>query len=181
MARRLARGFDGPVGVVSEFDLRTLVREVAAQSVTADPPSIAKQVLARIDPRDFQSALEQALPTIVQHTISRGRSAVGAEPAADQTATGTQVRHVGGGWKRRAIGEWWRRQLDKEFAVGPAKDDWKLLRDCTATDLDYAAGIREAHARSNALAAERMRQLAADLRTSGSETVGDLAARGAAA
>lgn len=168
---------------VSEFDLRALVREVAAQSTTADPPSIAKQVLDRIDRRHSRVALEQALPTIVQHVISRGRSAVGAEPAAGQLLGDTQKITAGGGRSAKVAGirDWWRRQLDTQVAVGPERTDWKFLRDCTATDLDYAAGIREHLARSNALAAERMRKLAEDLRATGVETVADLAVRGAAA
>lgn len=169
--------------MVSGFDLRALVREVAAASTTADPPSIAKQVLDRIDRRHSREALEQALPTIVQHVISRGRNAAGADPAADHPKDATQGRIVGGGHSAKVAGirEWWRRQLNTMVAVGPAPDDWKRLRDCTATDLDFAAEIREHLARSNAAAAERMRDLAADLRRTGAATVADLAERSAAA
>lgn len=165
------------------FNLNALVREVAARSTTADPPSIAKQVLDRIERRNSRVALEQALPTIVQHVISRGRSAVDAEPTTGQGRFVNQRTNVGGGRSAKvaAIREWWRAQLNTPLAVGPARSDWKFLRDCTATDLDYAAGLREELARSNALAAERMRKLAEDLRAAGVETVADLAARGAAA
>jgi hypothetical protein len=138
--------------MIDGFDLRALVREVCSTSTIADPATIAKEVARRIGRNQQATALDQALPVVVQHVISRGRSAVIPQQRAAPTSNRSR--------KVASIRETWRRMLRDRIAVGPAVSDWKFLGDCNADDLAYAAAIREDHARRNAARAEQLRQLA---------------------
>lgn len=159
---------------MSEFNLRALIREVCDSSTIADPATLAKEVGKRIGRNQQREALEQALPTLVQHVISRSRSGATDTPGGQATvdihgssAAGGQSRKVA------SIRETWRRMLRDRVAVADG-GAWKFLGDCTSADLAYAATIREEHARSNAAAAERFRCLAERLDEHGVETVADL-------
>lgn len=165
-----------------EFDLRSLVREVADTSMIADPATLAKEVARRVRNADLRVALEQALPTVVQHVLSRrtplivpgGQVEVEAHMgnAAGASSSGASApirsRKVSG------IREMWRRALNERLNVGPEPTAWKFLRDCDAADLAYAATLREQHARRNAERAAQLRKLAALLETHGVKTVGQL-------
>lgn len=161
---------------MNNFDLRALIREVADTSAATDPATLAKEVGWRIG-RNYQGeALEQALPTVVQHVISRSRgnlSVPGGHVIAD-----THVMRAAGAPNRSrkvaGIREAWRRMLRYRVNIGPDASDWKFLADCTAVDLDYAARLREDHARRNAERAAQLRHLAELLAEHGVATVGEL-------
>jgi hypothetical protein len=160
--------------VSDEFDLRALVREVCDSHPSPDPTMLAKEVNQRIGEDDRDVALEQALMTVVMHTVSRSRHS--ASPGG-QWAPETQMRFAAGGFpshKVASIREAWRRVLHDRISVGPEPDAWKFLGDCTVADLSYAAALREEHARRTAARAAQYRRLAALLTEHGVTTVGQL-------
>lgn len=158
------------------FHLRSLVRNVATASDSADPDVVAQEVLAEISAAEMKSALEQAMPIVVQAVLSRSRGPIlvpGAAQGASVThsRSGTveyQTRNV------RRIREAWQRQLKERLRVGPR--DYKFFGDCTADDLDAAATLREAHARATQENAARLREIAALLGTHNVTTVRELPA-----
>jgi hypothetical protein len=150
------------------FDLRALIREVCDNSTMADPATLAKEVSRRIGRNQQREALDQALPLVVQHVVSRQRAGFVPERRTSDIATPSRSRKVA------AIRETWRRMLRDRIAIGPAASDWKFLGDCNADDLGYAAAIREDHARRNAARAEQLRNLAELLAEHGVATVAEL-------
>jgi hypothetical protein len=149
---------------MTDFDLRALVREVCDHSTVADPLMLAKEVNRRIKQADRDAALESALPLVVQNELGRLRM----RHHAPIPGTPQPSRKVAG------IREMWRRTLRDRINVGPDVSDWKFLADCTAEDLDYAAALREEHARRNAARAAQYRRLAELLNGHGVSTVGEL-------
>lgn len=155
-----------------DFDLRALVRDVCATSMIADPTMLAKEVNRRIKRTQRDAALEQSLRIFVQHFVSLNRNSSGV-----QSGNGDQRRvDAGGSTSRKVAGirDSWRRMLQDRISVGADSSDWKFLRDCTALDLDYAATLREDHARRNAARAKQLRELAELLTAHGVATVGQL-------
>lgn len=148
---------------MTDFDLRKLVREVCENSEVADPAQLAKEVNQRIKRQERDAALEAALPLFVRVELGQMRMSTHRVRPGPQSS-----RKVAG------IRETWRRMLRDRINVGPDVSDWKFLADCTATDLDYAASIREENARRNAARAEQYRQLAELLEEHGVATVGEL-------
>lgn len=149
------------------FDLRALIREVCDTSAMTDPATIAKEVRRRIGRNQQGDALDQALPLVVQHVISR-RQPIAVPEQRSVAPTSNRSRKV------MSIRENWRRMLRDRIAVGPDTSDWKFLGDCTADDLAYAAVIREEHARRNAARARQLRDLAGQLAEHGVTTVSEL-------
>lgn len=155
---------------IDGFDLRALIREVCDNSTMADPATLAKEVSRHIGRNQQREALEQALPTVVQHVVSRQRGGFVPEQRTSDNTNPSRSRKVA------AIRETWRRMLRDRIAIGPAVSDWKFLGDCNADDLAYAATIREDHARRNAARAEQLRNLAELLTEHGVATVAELPA-----
>ncbi len=154
---------------IDGFDLRALIREVCDNSTMADPATLAKEVSRRIGRNQQREALDQALPLVVQHVVSRQRGGfVPEQRGGGGNAAPSRSRKVA------AIRETWRRMLRDRIAIGPAVSDWKFLGDCNADDLAYAAAIREDHARRNAARAEQLRNLAELLTAHGVATVAEL-------
>jgi hypothetical protein len=155
---------------VSDFNLRALVRDVCATSTIPDPTMLAKEVNRRIRKADRDTALGQCLQIFVQHYVSLNRN------SPSQSTGDPHMSTAGGSTSRKVTGirDAWRRMLNDRIAVGSDPGAWKFLRDCTVTDLDYAASIREEHARRNADSAKRLRDLAELLTEHGATTVGAL-------
>lgn len=148
---------------MTDFDLRKLVHDVYATSDDPHPVILAKEVNRRIKRADRDAALEAALPLFVRNVLSQMRMASNRPIPATKP---NPSRKVAG------IREAWRRMLNDAINVGP--HEWKVLSKCTAPDLDYAAELREAHARWNAARAQQYRQLAELLTEHGVSTVGEL-------
>jgi hypothetical protein len=140
------------------FDLRALIREVCETCAAPDPVGVAKEVGARIEAGDQRDALDQALPTVVQHVISRSRGPLtcpGGQNSVD--AHGGGAAGAPTSRKVAAIRNIdWRKQLEARVSVGP--NDWKFFGDFTAADLDAGARLREDHARRNTAAALNLRR-----------------------
>lgn len=163
-----------------EFDLRALIREVCAGSSITDPATLAKEVGRRIGRSQERAAIDQALPTMLQHYISRNRGSINvpdghlAGDTQSGRAVGTPAPGIARSRKVAAIRETWRKMLGDRINIGPDLSDWKFLSDCTAVDLDYAAQLRENHARRNAARAVQLRSLAELLDQHQVTTVGEL-------
>ena len=158
---------------MSDFDLRALIREVADASAVADPGVLVAEVSARIGSRDRAAALDQCLRSVVIQTLSQMRmssNSPGGHPARDTHATAA----AGGSPSSKVAGirEYWRGVLRERISVGDG--EWKFLAECTETDLDFAAGLREDHAARTLAQAERLRRLGKLLVEHGADTVGDL-------
>jgi hypothetical protein len=158
---------------MTDFNLRALIRDVCDNSTIADPQMLAKEVNRRIKRGERDAALEQALPVLVQHTISLSRS----RTSPGHSGTDTQTSGAGGfnpSRKVARIRETWKRMLRDRINIGPELGDWKFLADCTAIDLSYAAAIREDHAKRNVTRAAQYRNLAELLTKHGVRTVAEL-------
>ena len=158
---------------MSDFDLRALIREVAAASTVADPSVLVAEVSARIAPGDRGAALDQCLRSVVVVMLSQMRMSL--RSTGGQNGGDTHARPAAGGspsHKGARIREHWRRALRETIYVSVA--EWKFLAECTVTDLDFAAGVRENNAAWNMVQAERLRRLGKLLAEHGADTVGDL-------
>lgn len=138
------------------LDLARLVREVCADSMTADPSALTKEVAARIKKIDRDAALEQALFAFVRQTISRHRFSFSNHSQCDSSAMPT----VGRSRKVAGIRQAWHNMLHARLSVGREATEWKFLADCTVIDLEYAAAIRDKQAEQNVANAVWLRQLA---------------------
>ncbi|RZT87557.1 hypothetical protein EV383_4482 [Pseudonocardia sediminis] len=160
--------------MTDEFNLRALIREVAESSTTPDPVQLADEVARRIGPKQRAEALAQALPIVVRNVVSLTRSPI--TPDGHTRSERHDRPAARGSSKVAGIRDTWRRMLRDRIAVGPDQSDWKFLGECTVSDLEYAATIREEHARQNAARAVQFRELAERMQRNGVGTVADLPA-----
>lgn len=146
------------------FDLGHVVKLVCEESTEADPNRLAELVLGSISPSNYYDALAEALPQVVRHHV------VSSRPTLDLPARSKKTPGVGVSWRK------WQCLLDARIAMGDRENgrDWKFLRDCTATDLVNAAGLRRRQAKRMEENAEALEKLATLLCEYGVETVGDL-------
>lgn len=154
------------------FNLQALIRDLCNTSSIADPRELAKEVNQRIPAVDRDTALEQALPVVVQTVLGQMRMTTATHSTSLDTVP-TPVSSPGS-WKVRGIRETWQRMLQDRIYVGPDKGGWKLLRECTAVDLAFAAAVREEQARRNTASAARYRALSELLTAHGVSMVGEL-------
>lgn len=159
---------------MTDFDLRLLVREVCETVDSADPRQLVKEVSGRIAHEDRDTALEQALHVVLLQAVARDRHHI--SPGAQGQSGAPAPSAAGGSPSRKvaSIRDAWRQMLRDRISVGPDPSEWKFLADCTAVDLDYAASIREEHARRTAARAAQYRQLAELVTQHGVSTVGQL-------
>lgn len=128
--------------MTTEFNLRALVREVAAASKAADPGDLAEEVFPKIPRKEMASAVREMLRTYVRIVLGESRS-VGHLAQEGVGSPGDDVsRTAGRSLKVAAIREAWRARLTDRIHTGPASTAWKLLGDCTADDLLFAADER---------------------------------------
>ena len=157
---------------MSEIKLSDLIREVCDASDSADPDVLAKEVAHRVPKGQALAALQQVLPLLVQHELSRGRRGFAIAPAPRSDDQPADLARPGRSWKVDGIREAWAAVLRNRVAVGDGA--WKFLADCTVPDLEHAAAVREDMARANARSAEQYRRLAALLAEHGAAVVRDL-------
>ena len=150
---------------MTDFILRTLVREVLRDSTIADPGTIADEVLRRIPRGAMRSALQQALRLYVRQVISEERisRANPGVPVATKPARSTKVTAIRDGWQRRL-----------RDRVHTGKGEWKFLAACTYGDLLAAAAERRELADRNSAWARTYDAWARLLPKYGVSTFGDL-------
>lgn len=149
---------------MSGFVLRHMVRDILADSDTADPGALADLVLAAIPRNQVRAALAQTLRLYVRQVISEER--IGNAPSNVSPIKPSPSSKVA------AIREGWQRRLDDRLHVGDSQ--WKLLRDCTADDLDAVAAERRLLADKNAAWARTYSEWARRVREADVETFGAL-------
>ena len=149
------------VETTTEFSLRRLVHEVAAEATSVEYADIAADVMARLDPSLLVAALEQALPLYVRavSVSDRGRGSIIQPPAAGPSA------------KVAAIRDDWQRRLAEIY---PTPKGNKRLADLTYSDLMYQAQILQASAEATLAKAKGWEKLARAVRKERAATVRDL-------
>ena len=149
------------------FNLRELIRTTMADSAVADPGILADLVLTKISKKDRDEALAQSLRTFVRQVFSEGRLTTYIDPSG-------QVADVQPGRSAKVAGirEHWQRALRDPINVGTGV--WKLLGDCTATDLFFVADFRREQASRNTAKAAQYDALRSLLDDHGVDRVRDL-------
>lgn len=148
------------VRLVSEFNLRALVREVAATSTMNDPGDIAEEVAKRIARKDTAEALRQALRVFVRQVISEQRPHSIGAPSSPVTSP--KFRSAGPAANRSAkvaaIRDGWQKHLRARYHVGDGQ--WSQLGDCGREQLDYIATFLDNQAAQKQAKARSIRRLA---------------------
>ena len=156
--------------VGDSFNLRDLVRDVAASSPATDPGTLANEIARRIPAEHREAALQAMLRGYVREFLTQDRM-THAEPPG-RPAQSNSARS----WKRDGIREGWRKMLRDRLHVAPDPSAWKFLGDCTFDDLSFAALERRTAAERTIAKAEGYEALAALLKEHGVETVRELPA-----
>ena len=151
---------------MTKFSVFDTIREVLDESDVADPKMLAKLVLAEIPKSQTMEALEQVLPTVLTQFASRGRLSPPRHAQDYADSSDGPSRRVA------SIREGWRNVLHARMAVGNGQ--YKLLRDCTAIDLETMAKVNDTHAEQNAAAARRKRRIATRMTELDVKVVGEL-------
>jgi hypothetical protein len=151
-------------------DLRKLIHEMLGRSEEADPHVIAKRLVTRIPQEDLREALASSLADTVRIEIGRLRMQAFNRPAPTSVHAGSSEEASGRVGKSR-----WERHAEvllnqRIFVDG----DWKILRDCTADDLEKVADGHADRAREAEAVAARFRGFAAKVRAAGVATMGEL-------
>lgn len=151
-------------GTVTNFDLRSLVREKLTTTDEADPGIIAGQVIAAIPKSQYGSALTQVMRHFVRQIISETRG----------TNAGSNIRAIrpSASWKGQGIRDGWQKRLRDRVHVGGS--EWKLLADCSYDDLMTAAAERQQLADRNASWARTYKEFALAVSEAEVATFGDL-------
>lgn len=134
---------------MTDFSLIDLIRRVIAETDLAMPEDIAAKVGEMVPPKQLRAALAEALPHIVRIELTRDRGRGTVRRAPNPSSKVAAIRqHL----------DAWRKRLRDRIAVGDG--EWKMLADCTATDLRTAASQRRAFAAGALSAAEEFELLA---------------------
>jgi hypothetical protein len=158
---------------VTDFHLRHLVRDVLATSTLTTPKDIAEEVRRRIKPGQRDQALAQCLPEYVREEVTRQRTITTG--ATERSGAGGEVARPGGrarSAKVAAVRGYWQSQLRQRIHIG--RGEWRMLGDCTFTDLMYAAQERRQHAERNLAAAEEFERYAQAVQAHRVERLRDL-------
>lgn len=157
---------------MSNFDLRALIHEVAAE-FPADLEAVAKEVRRRIPLEATEDALDQALPSIVYRVARTGTGPIqrssDSQMANDRAGAAKPSRSS----KVAALRAYpWERELRQWVSVGA--DQFKFFGDCTVDDLTYAAETRFRLADATRARGEHMMTAREMLARHGVERVRDL-------
>jgi hypothetical protein len=161
---------------MTDFSLRTLVRDVLATSNEDHPALLAVEVFAKIPARDRAEALKQALREYVAVEITRARVTPGghslldhhARSAAEGDAPAQNIRRSRAALSR----EGWRAALRDR--IHAAAGTWRRLADCGENELLFAADELDTMAARNAAKAETYRTLAKYVAEEGVTSVAEL-------
>lgn len=146
---------------MSDFDLRTLVGEVLAETNLTEPADIAAEVARRTPKVHLRAAYETALTgyvRVINNAHRRENTILKPRPASRSA-------------KVSAIRDQWQAALRDRVHTG---DGWKLLGECTYSDLMAAAKRRRELADRNLAMADRYEALAQQLLAAGVDRVADL-------
>lgn len=159
------------------FDLKALIREVAAESAHADPGALAEEVDKRVPDEHLREAFREMLRQFVRQMVVTSRTFPAptvrdaAEPA--QASSPAPARPANRSWKRNGIYKW-ASVLRERVHVGVGAADWKFLGDCDREDLGFIAEERRALAEANIVKAEQYEKLRALLDEHRAATVREL-------
>lgn len=153
------------------FNLHDLAVGVIEASEVAGPTAIAKQVADQIPNEHLRVAVEQALPRFVMGIVSNHRVRPSlTESTAESTAESSRADGTSRYVSRLA--STWQKMLREQVAVAPG--EWKFMRDCGISDLEYAAAVREELGRQNFASAAWHRDMIEQLKLHNVGTVGEL-------
>lgn len=167
------------------MNLREYVRDEIARADDLTPATIAATIAGRMSPQQRAECFDAALPALVREVILQtrpsARRAVGAhEPAADQAPYDAQGKSVGGAnvtpigrsWKRDAIRESWRRDLEAIYPDAAGRN--RRMGEFTADDLDALSQRCAEQAKANASASAHWESLARAVRAAGVDRLADV-------
>ena len=148
------------------FSLNVIIREIMDEATHLGPDAVATEVAGRIPAEHRDAVFTAALRTHVRMTMNTQRSTpVGKlSPLPPRSAKGEAIR----AW---AV-EQRNGRLTEQLHVGGG--EWKLLADCTADNLRFAAADRVAHASQLLAKAEAFEALANVMDQLSAKTVKDL-------
>jgi hypothetical protein len=160
---------------MSDFNLRSVVRQVARNSTLRDPRQLADEVLRRIPQEELLNVLRDALLPLVREVVSADRP-----HGVHTTGPGRSQKHsaIGqpsaGSWKVGAIRDGWQEHLRARYSTEGGV--YKFLGECTYEDLQFIAGRLDHQAETYRSKAAGMRVLASMLTDHEVATVRDLPA-----
>lgn len=170
-------------------EFRNLVRLIAASE--PNPHRVAEVLLGKLSghPDALIVALGETAPRWVAAFIKRPHVTPPAEPRDQDDSdygptfsgapTAPPVFTDSEGNKRlsrRQVGlvDWYTAKLDASVKVGGTTGDWKRLRDCTVSDLDWMIDERLSQAAQNVDTARRLERLRDTMREAKAGSVADL-------
>lgn len=172
---------------MSEFHLRTFIKEVMRDSGADSPRSLAHEVLNRLEESQLRDALAQALPLVCQNFLSTARGPLTAPRTLHREMAGAGVGSSTSGASQARVRmprttSWknghgdpsarWRARLEEPFGYGSS--EWAALGDCTVKILSRMAEWRDSLARKNQEQAAGAREWIELLETYEVETIRQL-------
>lgn len=141
-------------GIQSVEDLRALIRDIADGAPEPEPSVVTDKVLGQLSAVERRVALAACLPGYVSDLLRRDAALARHRPPVT-------VEQGGQRFASRRVAAVRADVLRTRFYTGVA---WKWLGECTADDLDGAAGQRDEAAAALRAEADRWRALAAFMR-----------------
>lgn len=132
----------------TDFNIRREIRSIIDGTDLASPAEIAAKVAENIPDNLLREVVAQLLPELVRVELTRVRMVT----PPNQSARSAKVTAI-----RRAA-EGWRRALRDRIHVG--RGEWRLLADCSAEHLRFAAQERQQQAAQSLAAADRYAAIA---------------------
>jgi hypothetical protein len=156
------------MSVATKLDLRGLVLQVLSDSAASDVPTLAKEVSRRIDDHDLRDAIDQALPLIVQNTITNSRGHVhhGEDDESVTAAPAQRASHAKSGrsWKRDGIRRY-AKELRELYATGFGPGTHKPLGEFTIPDCESAMSMHDKIIEGNQAARKRWAEFKTQMAT----------------
>lgn len=145
---------------MTRFDLRAAVLAAAAVEGGVTVAEIAEKVFASMTADEINDVVRQAISETAADILRHERRASMTTPSFGRSP------------KQDAIRTQWQRMLVQRLHIGDGV--WKVIGDCTAADLDYAASARYKLATEVTKNANQLQEMAASLRAAGVTTVKEL-------
>lgn len=149
------------------MNIRKYIKEELDRGPSLDCDAVSRIIIDRLDDTQKIDALEVAMPHLVRSVVVSTRQT--AQPSHENVVKPTQK--AAKSWKRQAIRENWRRELDAIYSTSAGN---KRLGDFNAEELDALAAQCRDLAKSNAIKAHRYEALAELTRESGVDRLADV-------